>query len=137
MKRTMNVLLTLAVVISLISFAYYLTEILIALTSEARPAPSYDFEVPDHRGQLAKVLTYWLLGFIGLYVCGRVFRKQSLSLIALMIGFGYLLILGSHGGLSIEGSYYLKAGLSAVNVAIFTYGYVRFERAQYPEMKSA
>ena len=137
MKRTVNVLLTLAVAISLVSFAYYLTEILITLTSEARPAPSYGYEESDHRGQLAKVLTYWLLGFIGLYVCGRIVRKQTLSLNALMFGFGYLLILGSHGGLSIEGSYYLKAGLSAVNVAIFTYGYVRFERAQYPEMKSA
>lgn len=137
MKRTINVLLTLAVCASVVSLAYYLSEILAIATGNTLRSPYGDYNEHERATNYAKFITYWLMGFGGMFVVGRVIKSRSFTGNALMIAFGYLLILGSHGGLTFAGSYYLKAVLSLMNTIIFTFTYVKFEQGHYGAAPSA
>ncbi len=130
MKRTFNILLTLAIISSVVGFAYYLSEWVTSLFNVGRPRGGYFGEYSTTN--YIKFVVYWLTGFVGFYVFGRIVQTESYMRNALLIAFGYLLVIGSHGGLDFSGANSLKILLSAFNIGIFCFTYARFQRVYYP-----
>jgi hypothetical protein len=130
MRRTIHVLLTLAILFSVVSAAYFLSELvqqwlgLVVNRYPYRESENLTWSV----AALIKYMVYWSLGLIGVFVAGRILTVTAGWRIALLIAFSYLLVLGSWGGLEINGNTTVRLLLSLGNIVIFILIYQRFER---------
>jgi len=122
MLKTFHVLITIAIVLSCVSTAYYISEYILGMTDTGYNyyILSKDSRFSDYRfSNMIKFLVYWVIGFIGFCVSTRMVSIEKHFNIALIISFSYLMVIGAHGGLTFGGQYILRICLSLINVVLF------------------
>ncbi len=139
MNRLFNVLLSLAILFSVVSAAAFFSDLMVTFTTVAPERHSYGEPVGGvwETRLLMKHMIYWSLGLAGVFAMTRIVTSRGYWRNALVIAFGWLLILGSYGGLDLSGNLPVRIVLSLLNVVIFARMYWEFERTYHPAAEPA